>query len=392
MVTRTPINSFEATLPQRIERVIEAHRATANAAETMRRQPNSVFQAMHDAGLFALFTPKQYGGEEVHIGTFMHTVETLTREDSALGWSYCVPACGPLMTAYLPAGGADDIVGVEPNCALPGSVVPAGRAVPVQDGYRLTGRWPLASGIQYGDWVGCTGLVFDGDMPRMGPNGMPDIHSFFVPHDACTFIDTWDSLGLRGTGSIDFTVDDVFIPADHAFSLFTTPPTVEGPMYRAGPMALFSLSVSSVFPGIALHAIDEFIDLAKRKTPTLSQTGLATRTTIHAEVARAKALVESSRAYLYQAANDLMTAVTEQGYLPDDIEAERRLACVNVAEACIAAVDIVHRLAGSSAVFTGNPIERALRDIHTASQHLIVSPVWWEKTGQYYFGLGLGMP
>jgi alkylation response protein AidB-like acyl-CoA dehydrogenase len=271
-------------------------------------------------------------------------------------------------------------------------VAPNGRAVPTNGGYRLSGRWPLVSGCHYGDWQAANALVFDGDTPRMGPNGAPDFKIMFFPRGDCEVLDTWHSLGLRGTGSADIAVNDIFVPERRTFSLFTTPPQVAGPLYRVGVIPLFSMSLSSVLVGIARAAITDFIELAKRKTPTLSQTGLAARPTIHAAVARAEALVGSARAYLHEVANEMMASVEAGGGMPEELEAKRRLACANIGESCTQAVDMMFTVAGSTPIYSGHPLERCLRDIHTARQHLLVSPVWWEKTGQSFFGLGLGMP
>jgi alkylation response protein AidB-like acyl-CoA dehydrogenase len=155
---------------------------------------------------------------------------------------------------------------------------------------------------------------------------------------------------------------------------------------------MFAMVISSVIPGIARAAIDSFVELATAKTPTLSQSTLGTRPTIHAELARVEALVQSARSFLYEVAEEMMASVKAGQPVPDELEARRRIACVNVGASCTQAVDKLFALAGTTPIYSGHRLERCLRDIHTASQHLFVSPVWWEKTGQYYFGLGLGMP
>jgi alkylation response protein AidB-like acyl-CoA dehydrogenase len=374
-----------------IDRVIAVYEQDPDEGETARRMPQRVVDAIRTEGLLKLWTPGEYGGSEVDLPTFMEVAERLARADAATGWTCTILAAGTLMAAYLPSEGASRVFADGPNIGIPGAVAPRGRLMPVEGGYKVTGRWPLGSGSHYGDWIGCSGIVFDGEAPRMGPAG-PDIRSIFVRPEDCELIDTWDSMGLRGTGSVDIVVNDVFVPEEMQFGLFTTPPQVSGTVYKAGPLALFSLAVSALLPGIARHAIDSFVALAMEKTPTLSQTGLATRPTIHAAVAHAEAQVQSSRAYLYEVAREVMTSLGTEPVIPDDIEAKRRLACVNVAEACRSAVESMYALAGSTPVYRGHALERCLRDIQTACQHLIVSPVWWEKTGQYYFGQGLGMP
>ena len=387
--TKPSIDTMDLT--DAIERVLAVCREHSNEAEEQRRLPEAVIETMRQEKLFSLWVPREYGGLEAPLPDFLRAVERLATEDAAVGWTFAILAAGPLLSASLPAPGGEQVFAGGANTSAPGSVVPNGRAIPVEGGYRLSGRWPLASGVQFGDWVGTTAVVIEGDAPRMlGP--MPDLHTMFVRPEDCQFIDTWHSLGMRGTGSIDFVVEDVFVPAERASSLFGSAPQVSGALYKAGPLLLFSMAIASVLPGIARSAIDAFVELAKAKTPTLSQTGLATRPTIHAEVAKAEAQLQSARTFFYAVADEVMTAVEGAGAVPEDLEARRRLACAHLADACRSVVDSMFTLAGSTPIYTGHRLERCLRDIHTAGQHLVVSPVWWEKTGQYYFGLGLGMP
>ena len=374
---------------QRIAPVIEAHR---EQAEQERRLPDAVITAMRDAGLLRLWTPREYGGSEVNLRTFMELGESIARIDSAAGWIFATAGAGTLLTAFVPPSSASQIYTAGPDVLLPGSSAPVGRALPVEGGYRLTGRWPLASGCQHGDWLGVISLVFDGEAPRMDAHGAPDFKSMFVPREDCEILDTWYSMGMRGTGSTHFAVNDAFVPEDRTFSVFTDQPKVSGALYKLGVLPMFGMTVCSVFPGIARAAIDSFVEMAKAKTPTFSQTGLATRPTIHAEVARVEALVQSARAFLYEVADEMMASVQAGNPVSEELEARRRLACTNVGESCRQAVERVYALAGSTPIYTGHELERRLRDIQTVSQHLFASPVWWEKTGQFYFGQGLGMP
>jgi len=226
----------------------------------------------------------------------------------------------------------------------------------------------------------------------MGPGDMPDFKLMFFPVEDCRILDTWYSTGMRGTGSADVVVEDVFVPEERTFSVFTAQSRLSGSLYKIRIEMLFFTALASVGLGIARAAIDSFVELAKGKTPTLSQTGLAMRPTIHAEVARAEALYQSARSYMHEIAREMTVAVSNGAGVPEELEARRRLACVYASESCERAVDMMFRLGGMTSIYTGQILDRCLRDIHTVNQHLAVSPVWWEKTGQYYFGQGLGMP
>jgi indole-3-acetate monooxygenase len=384
MMGTTILNAVE-----RIKPVLERYR---DEAEEQRRLSDDVVSAMRDSGLLRLWVPREFGGEEVDLPVFMATTEAIARIDSASGWIFSTGAAGALLTAFLPIESAKELYANGPDTLFPGASAPNGRAVPVDGGYRLSGRWPLASGCQHGEWIGGLAVVFDGEVPRMDAHGGPDFKLVLMPREDCQIEDTWYSLGMRGTGSTHFAVNDVFVPEDKTFSVFTAPPQVEGSLYKLGVLPMFAMTVTAVLPGIARAAIESFVDLAKSKTPTLSQTGLATRPTIHAELARVEALLQSARAFLYEVAEEMMSSVKAGEPVSEELEARRRLACSHVGASCLEAVDRIWALAGSTPIYAGHRLERCLRDMHTASQHLFVSPVWWEKTGQYYFGLGLGMP
>jgi indole-3-acetate monooxygenase len=375
---------------ERVRPVIEQYR---DEAEQNRNLSAPVIAAMRDAGLLRLWTPKEYGGSEVDLPVFMQATESIARIDSAAGWVFGTAAGGPLLTAFMQPQSVKEIYANGPDLLLPGASAPtSSKAVQVDGGYRLSGRWPLGSGSQHGEWLGVVTMVFDGDVPRMDAHGAPDFKSMLLPRQDCELLDTWHSLGMRGTGSTHFAVTDAFVPEERVFSVFTAQPQVSGVLYNIGVLPMFAMTVTSVLPGIARAAIDSFVEMAKAKTPTFSQTGLATRPTIHAELARVEALVLSARAFLYEVANEMMASVKAGQPVSEELEARRRLACSNVGASCIEAVDRLFALAGATPVYSGHRLERCLRDIHTAGQHLFVSPVWWEKTGQYYFGLGLGMP
>ncbi len=358
--------------------------------ERERRLPDIVVEAMKNEGLFELWLPKEYGGRETDMLTFITTIEKVSAIDSSAGWVFTNVAVGASQAALLEEGPAREIFGGGNLTA--GSVMPRGRAIPVDGGYRVTGRWPLASGCYHADWLGGNCIIFEGDAPRMSPTGMPEFTLMCFPASDCTILDTWHSTGMRGTGSADIVVEDIFVPQERTFAVFTAQPRVPGPLFRLGLNVLFLTALTNVGLGIARAAIDDFVEVAKAKTPTLSQTGLGVRPTVHAEVARAEAQLQAARAFMHQVVREMTAAIASAEHLPDEIEARRRLACLSAAEACEKVVDTMFRLAGTTAIYTGSRLDRCLRDIHTVNQHLAVSPVWWEKTGQYYFGMGLGMP
>jgi alkylation response protein AidB-like acyl-CoA dehydrogenase len=318
----------------RLRPVLERHR---DEAEGERRISEAALAALESEGFFKFWLPREQGGTELELVPYLMAVEEISRIDSAAGWIFANGATAAAQAALLPEPVAREVF--QGSAFTAGSVMPRGKATQEPGGFRVSGRWPLVSGCHHADWIFVNTIVFDGDAPRISPEGMPDFRLACLPA-AQQFLTALANVGL----------------------------------------------------GIARAAIDSFVAVAKEKTPTLSQTPLGSRPTVHGEVARAEALYQSARAYLHEVARQMWDEVSAGTPISEETEARRRLACVNAAEACERVVDSMFRLAGTSAIYAGHPLDRCLRDIHTVNQHLAVSPVWWEKTGQFYFGQGLGMP
>ena len=175
-----------------------------------------------------------------------------------------IGGCYATFGGMLPPEGARDIYGDSETISA-GAFRPGGVAVEVEDGFRITGRWTLASGSSHANWyVGGCVIHKDGE-PVMGPLGFPVMREFFFPASVIEIIDTWDSTGLRGTASHDYAVRDVFVPRSRTM-WFQEPPASDRPLYRMPPVAMFSTFISAVPLGIARHAIDEFVTLADAKT------------------------------------------------------------------------------------------------------------------------------
>ena len=371
---------------QRLRPIIEHYR---DEAERDRRMPAAVVAAMKDEGLFKLWLPREFGGEELEMSSYLEAIQELSRIDASAGWTLANTGTGAIHAAFLPPAGAQEVFGGDELTS--GAITPRGRAIPVPGGYRISGRWPLVSGCHHAGWLGGCCIVFDGEAPRMSPMGMPAFTLAFFKAEDVTILDTWHSTGMRGTGSADFAVEDVFVPEERTQLIFGARPYLGGALYRLPIHVLHFTASSNICLGIARAAIDAFVELARDKTPTMSQTTLAARPTVHAEVARAEATYAAARALMHEVACELMEAVESGSEVPDALEAKRRLACLNAAEASERVVDSMFKLGGVSSIEAGSRLDRCLRDVHTINQHAAVSPAWWESTGRFYFGQPLGM-
>lgn len=363
--------------------------ACREQSERDRSMPASLARALAEAGLFRIWAPRALGGFEADVEANMRVVEEVSKADGAAGWNVMIAGTGSMFAAYLPPDAGREIYGSDPNVITAGALAPKGRAVAEGGGYRLSGRWPLASGCRHASWLAGGSFIFEGEAPRLDPNGIPDLTLFFLPKDKCEIIDTWHSAGLRGTGSNDFSVAEALVPAERTFSMLNGKPYYDGPLYRAPILVVFSPMVASVSLGIARAAIDAFVELAGGKMPTFSTALLRDKPTVQAQVAQAETLLRAARAFLFETAAAVWERMCAAEPIDDELEATMRLACVHTAASCAQAVDIVYTLGGATSVYATSRLERCFRDAHVVTQHLAVSPSWNERAGKYFLGLGL---
>ena len=263
------------------------------------------------------------------------------------------------------------------------------RAVAVDGGYRISGRWHFASGCANADWLNVAAPIFDGPAPRMGPYGVPQMVMAFLEPSTVEIVDTWHCTGLRGSGSHDLNADNLFVPTEMTggFSMAGAESVRDCPLARMPFMTLLAMvQAPPVCLGIARHVIEEFASLAASKerppAPKLSE-----QVPAQVGIARATAPVESASAYDYQTVQDVWDKTLREETLTLSDRAAVRMACITAAENTVAAVDLLQRLSGSTAVFQANVIERCWRDIHTAAQHAQVQDARWENTGRILLGL-----
>jgi alkylation response protein AidB-like acyl-CoA dehydrogenase len=232
---------------------------------------------------------------------------------------------------------------------------------------------------------GC--VVFDGDQPRELESGRPDIRLTLMPANEVEVIDTWSVSGLRATGSHDVAVEGRTVPLAHSASLISDQPREAGPLYAFPPFGLLALASAAVGLGIARGAVDDLAELAGAKTPTLSTRKLAERPTTQAGVARAEASLQAARSMLYESTSQAWDAAQAGAPIPIDLRARLRMAATHAIETAAAVVDRAYSLAGGSAIYDTSPLQRRFRDVHAATQHMLVAPATWELAGRSLLGL-----
>jgi indole-3-acetate monooxygenase len=354
-----------------LERARTAAAAIAPLAadiEAARRLTPPAVQALVDAGLFKLVVPRALGGAECSLPTLLAVIEEIARADGSAGWCTMIGATSALMSVFLDEPLAREVYG-SAGAVTCGVFAPMGRAIPEADGYRVSGRWPFASGCEHSQWRMGGVLVLRDGQPELLPSGAPHVRSILFRADETHVVDTWRVSGLRGTGSHDLAVDNLLVPADRCFSLFE-PPRHTGALYRLPFFGVLAAGVAAVGLGIARAAIAAFVQLARAKQSLGARRTVAHREAVQLDLARAEAKLRAARALLYDAVADAADAPVPTL----ETRAALRLAACHAAAESAQAVDLVYNAAGASAIYESSPLQRQFRDVHVATQHVMVSP------------------
>ena len=354
-------------------------RAAGDQIEQERRLPVTLVQALARAGMFRLCIPRALHGEEAEPTTLVRCLEALASADGSAGWCAMIGATSGVVSAYLSDTAAQEIYGQDPDVVTGGVFAPFGSAARVDGGFRVSGRWPFASGCQHCSWL-MGGCVVEID-------GTPRSRMLLFPATAAQIIDTWSVSGLRGTGSHDIAVTDLFVPASRCVALTTQVPRRRGPLYAFPVFGLLALGIAGVALGIARHAIDALVELAGAKMPTGSRRRLAERSAVQAQVATAEATLRAARALVFDAIGDTWEAAVTTGEISLGDRAALRLAATHATASAAQCVDAMYTAGGGTAIYTTSPLQRCFRDIHVVTQHMMVAAPTYELVGRILLGI-----
>jgi alkylation response protein AidB-like acyl-CoA dehydrogenase len=365
-------------------------RAAADEAERQRRPPLAIIQKLVDARLFDLIKPKAIGGLETDVITMMQVIEEASIADASIGWCVGIGLGTSIISGSVSVEVAREVFA--PGMVQGGAFAPNGRGTPTNGGLRVSGRWPFVSGSPHCNWLTGGTIVFDGDQPRMATPQLPDWRMPLFPRSDVEILDTWHTGGMRGTGSHDVVVRDVFVAEDHMIRMGATQPVQPGPLYRFPVIGFLALTIAPVATAIARHAIDEVIELAQKKVSLGTQKPVRERSLPQHQIAEAEAELRGGRAFLYEAAEDAWSTLERGDPVPMHQRALVRLACVHATMASVKATEIAYRLGGGTAVYETSVLQRLLRDVHTITQHVQLSANNYEPAGRVLFGLDPGTP
>lgn len=367
--------------------------AAAPQFEAGRELTPDVVSALHDAGLFRMLVPRSLGGHEVSPLVFVQAVEELAKADASVAWCVAQTSVASTTCASLDRDTAAEIFGADPRAVLAtGAPNPGGRAVPAPGGYRLTGTWQFASGSRHAGWMGAHCAVFEADgTPRLNADGTPVERTLVFPKSDARVIDVWRVMGLKGTGSDSYAVEDLFVPERRTMTAFGRNPAERrerGPLFHFTVFQLFGASFAAIAIGIARAALDTFVDLAKKKSPAGAKYLLRDNAVIQSQIGMAQSQLASARVFLLHALGDIW-----QGAQSGDITIEQRIqlrmASSHATHQARQVVDTAYHAAGAMAIFEANPFERRFRDVHTVSQQVQAHFSVFEAIGQHYLGLPL---
>ena len=381
------MTATETQLPLELARkLVPLIRSCADQIETDRELPRPLFEALADAGLFQLALPRALGGAEIDLPSYVQVLEEIGKADASTGWVVNQCAIFATYAARMPREIARSIWIDTPRSVVANTPVATARAVVVPGGYRVTGRQGFSSGCRHAAWLAARALIVENGQARL-KDGQPEERYLFVPAAEAELLDTWHVRGMRGTGTHDFAVSDVFVPAERTVlqagaSLFET-----GPLYQIPRSLLFASADAAVALGLARSCLAAFAELAGAKTPRAMQTTLRDQPMIQAAVGHSEANLRSGRAFLTEAVGEIWTEATSTGTVTLDRRAALRLATTHAIRLAVEIVDTVYKAAGVTVIYEGNLIQRHFQDIHVISQHLQGRQAHYELVGKYALGL-----
>jgi alkylation response protein AidB-like acyl-CoA dehydrogenase len=389
----TPIaNSADLAGDQDVIARAEAVRSAVSAAsgeiESTRRLPPALLDKLHEAGLFRLLLPRSSNGIETDPLTFFHVIETIARADGSTAW--CLSQAGgcAMAAAYLDLPVAQAIFGNDPRAVVAWGPGPKVKAIECDGGYRVTGVWSFNSGGRHATWLGAHSPIYQADgAPKLDADGRQQERTMLVRTEDVQWTDTWRTVGLRGTASDQFELNDFFVRSDHSIiRKFDQECRESGPLYRMGSGTCYQVGFAGVACGIARGALDCFIDMARHKVARGSKSPLRDDAVIQSNLAQAEASLRAARSFVLQSMADVWKYLSAGALITVEQRITIRMAATHAIHKAREAVDFAYTAAGATAIFDNHPLERRFRDIHTVTQQLQGQLKHYETVGAWIMG------
>jgi len=362
--------------------------SAADEIETSRRLPPVLLDRLHEAELFRLLLPRSSNGLETDPVTFFHVIETIAQADASTAW--CLSQAGgcAMAAAYLDLPVAQAIFGGDPRAVLAWGPGPRVKAVECDGGYRVSGVWAFASGGRHATWLGAHCPIFKADgSPRLDQNGLQEERTMLVRTEDVEWTDIWNTVGLRGTASDQFALNDFFVRSDYSITReFDRECRESGPLYRMGSGTCYQVGFAGVACGIARSALDYFVDIARNKVPRGGKSPLRDNAVVQSGLAQAEVGLRSARAFVLQSMADIWKHLGAGASITVEQRIMVRMAATHAIHKAREAVDFTYNAAGATAIFENHPLERRFRDIHTVTQQLQGRASHFETVGAWMMG------
>jgi alkylation response protein AidB-like acyl-CoA dehydrogenase len=361
----------------------------AGPSETARTLTAPLVDALWESGLMQFMNPEAAGGREPGFAELIDTWMEMARQDGSLGWigiANLPSAC--FAAAYLPEDGFREVFSDNDNrVTMGGQFFPNGAGSVVEGGYRVTGAWQFGSGTGHSEYV-CAGfLSMDGEEMVMADDGMPVMLVAVVPREEVEFTDGWHVQGLKGTGSYNYELHDVFVPESRVYPLFTRDPQRGGSLYRFGVMPLTGCGHAAWALGISRSAIDDVVHLAKEKTRMGEENSIAHKLTFQRDLAHHEGMWRAAHRLVVDTYTEIAAQVAGGAELTPAMRGDLRIAATYATEASREVVQWAHLAAGTTAIREGSRMERAFRDMYTGTQHAFISEKTYTEAGKLMLGL-----
>ncbi|MGA3400814.1 MAG: acyl-CoA dehydrogenase family protein, partial [Acetobacteraceae bacterium] len=371
--------SEDADFIARIRALAPEIAGASDEIEQRRELPPWLLQKLINGRFFRMLQPRSIGGAELRPMSFAMVTEAIAAADASTGWVVCQNNGCSMSAAYLSPEVAREIFGPPTGILAWGPPGAPFEAQPVDGGYRISGKWRFASGSHHATWLGA-------HMRVAGTGGK--VRTMLFPKSSVTMHDIWHVVGLRGTGSDEYVVEDVFVPQNHSMSRDTaTERREDGLLYRFTSNQLYSCGFGGVGLGIARATIDAFLDLPATKTSRGASKPMRENNVVQSQVAQCEARWRSARAFLHTTWEQAWAHVEATGEQTMEDRAMIRLASTWAIQSSREVVNTLYHAAGSVAIFEDHPFERRLRDIHTVAQQSQGRQLHYETVGQILLGM-----
>jgi alkylation response protein AidB-like acyl-CoA dehydrogenase len=365
--------------------------------EREQRLPQVLVEQLRAAGFYRLVIPRTLGGLQVDPLTFLRVVELLAEGVGSVGWNIANNSIGQLVTLGLPDEGVHEVYAGGADTVIAGTAVQGGgQAVPVDGGYRVSGRWSFGSGCQESVWMLGSFQILDGGQPRRRPDGTSLHWRGVFPREQAQVVEgSWNVAGLRGTGSFDWTVEDVFLPERRTMIHAGVPLDNQwerwpGVTYALPTQAWVGPHHSAVITGIARAGVDALIQLAGDKTPRGRTGRLCESPQVQDAVGRADAILNAGRIYRNTMIAELWNTVAAGEQTTLEQRARCRLASTYAADSAREAMDLMYRHGGSTSFKRESRLAECWRDLHVVGQTVTIAPEWYPIGGRVYLGMDPG--